>query len=263
MAEDDPMISEIYQKKFSESGFEVFPALNGQQVLEIAEKENPDLIILDLIMPNMDGFQVLEHLKEKNVDQKIKIIISSNLSQREDREKALNLGANGFIAKSDYTPTQMVGEVNRLLKQFTENEKNQKRESAIKNGLIDPNIKKKKILLIEDEDIFVEMFGSKLMQDGFEVVSAKNGAWGIKEALKDQFDLIVLDMIMPAMTGDEIVEKLQLDEKTKNIPVIVMSASVDESVERKVRAMGVKEFFYKTQLIPSQLSGKIQEILKV
>ena len=121
---------------------------------------------------------------------------------------------------------------------------------------------KKKILIIEDQDVFIDMFGSKLKQGGFAVSSAKNGAWGIKEALTKDFDLLVIDMVMPAMNGDEIVAKLKMEDKTKNIPIIILSASVDEETQKSVEAMGVDAFFIKTRITPSDLLRKVEEILK-
>jgi len=269
IVEDDPMISEIYQRKFSESGFQVFAVDSGEQVLSLAKKEKIDAILLDLVIPKMSGFEVLENIKKSGkYDPNIKIIVFSNLSQKEDRDKALNLGADGFISKSDYTPSALVKEVGRLLNAFYEEEKNER------NGFLDSSGKffangsngggshEKKILMIEDEDIFEEMFGGKLRQDGYDVTFAKNGVWGLKEAMKDNFDLIIIDMILPGMTGDEIDARLKMEEKTKNIPLIILSASVDERMEKKVLKMGVEAFFVKTQLIPSELSKKITEILK-
>ncbi len=262
IVEDDPMISEIYQKKFSESGFDVLAADSGDKVLELAKTNSVDVILLDLIMPKMDGFEVLKNLRE-NYDPNIKVIIFSNLSQREDREKALKLGANGFVTKADYSPSDLVKEINRLMNQFSE----QQRNEEIRNGGELPGNDlesggKARILLVEDEDIFIEMFGDKLKQEGFEVVSAKNGAWGYKEALKQNFDFFIVDMSMPAMTGDEIVERLKLDEKTKNIPVIMLSASSTDEERRKVESLGVDEFLLKTQVTPSELCKKVEEILK-
>ena len=105
------------------------------------------------------------------------------------------------------------------------------------------------------------MFGGKLKQDGFEVVSAKNGAWGVKEALAKDFDLLIIDMVMPAMNGEEVVVKLKLEEKTKNIPIIVLSASVDEETQKRVEEMGVGAFFVKTRITPSDLAQKVKELL--
>lgn len=258
IAEDDPMISAIYQKKFSESGFQVFAVDSGDQVLALAKKEKVDVVLLDLILPKMNGFEVIEKIRGQEFDPGIKIIVFSNLSQKEDREKAQKMGANGFVSKADYTPSNLVAEVGRLLNQFSEGEKNEERiNSDQKNN----SGSSKKILMIEDEEIFDEMFGGKLRQDGYQVTFAKNGAWGMAEALKNDYDLFIVDMVMPAMTGQEMIARLKLEEKTKNIPIIVLSASVDETAEKKVMEMGVTEFFVKTKLIPSELSNKVSEIL--
>ena len=262
IVEDDPMISEIYQKKFSASGFEVIVVDNAEKALEAAKTEKVDIVMTDLIMPKMDGFQLVERLRAGEYDPNIRIIVTSNLSQKEDQDKAIALGANGFLAKADFAPSDLVKEVQRLLGQYEHQQKNETKMSAAAEA--DPkesDAGKKKILMIEDEEIFIDMFGEKLKQDGFLVDDARNGAWRIKEAMKNDYDLIVLDMVMPAMTGDEMLEKLKMEDKTKNIPVIVLSASVDEVMAKKVLGMGAQEFFIKTQITPSQLSEKVEELL--
>lgn len=262
IVEDDPMISEIYQKKFSESGYEVLTAESGEKALALAKKEKIDAVLLDLVMPKMDGFQVIQHFREGGYDPNIKIIISSNLSQREEQEKAMKLGANGFIVKSDYAPSGLVSEVSRILNIYAEEKKNEVKQNNNKDNSAQSEPRgAKKVLIIEDEDIFIEMFGEKLKQDGYSVISAKNGAWGLKEALNKNFDIIIIDMVMPAMSGEEIIEKLKLEDKTKNIPIIALSASVEKSVEEKVLKLGVNAFFVKTQIIPSELSKKVEELL--
>lgn len=256
------MISEIYQKKFVDSGFEVMVATTGEQVLTIAKNNPVDVVLLDLIMPKMDGFEVIEGLRKgEEYDKNIKIIVSSNLSQREDQEKAMQLGANGFVAKSEYTPSELVAEVGRLLYVYDQQKKNRTRLDE--NGNLKEDEKKensKRILLVEDEEIFIEMFSEKLVQDGFEVVSARNGAWGIKEAFDKKFDLFIIDMVMPAMNGKEIVEKIKMDDRTKDVPIIVISASVEDQVANETKALGVSCFFTKTKITPSELSEKAQEL---
>ena len=262
IVEDDPMIAEIYQKKFSESGFEVFIANGGDQALNLARTEKVDVLMTDLIMPKMDGFQLIEGLRKGEYDPNIRIIVTSNLSQKEDQEKAIALGANGFLAKSNFSPSGLVKEVERLLGQFQHQQKNEIKMNAASQPVEEGDeTGKKRILMIEDEEIFIDMFGEKLKQDGFSVDDARNGAWGIKEAMKNDYDLIILDMVMPAMTGEEMLEKLKMEDKTKNIPVIVLSASVDEAMARKVKEMGAQEFIIKTQITPSQLSEKAEALL--
>jgi len=123
-------------------------------------------------------------------------------------------------------------------------------------------VQNKKILMIEDEDVFIDMFGGKLSQDGYDMTFAKNGAWGIKEATEKKFDLIIVDMVMPAMNGEEIITKLKLEETTKNVPIVVLSASVDDETKQKIETMDIATFFVKTHITPSELSQRIEEILK-
>lgn len=123
--------------------------------------------------------------------------------------------------------------------------------------------KTKKILFIEDEEIFIELFGDRLRRDGFELMFAKNGAWGIKEAMVENFDLYIMDMMMPAMGGEEMLTKLKNNDKTKNVPIIVLSASVDEETQKRVEKMGINAFYVKTHITPSELSRKVGEILGV
>lgn len=260
IVEDDSMIAEIYKKKFSESGFEVLMAVSGEEVLNLAKKEKVDVILLDLIMPKMDGFAVTKNLRSGNYDPNIKIIIFSNLNQKEDIEKAMNLGANGFIVKSNYNPSELVAEVKRLASQVDEQKKNAERIYNQNNGQ-EKKEGRKRILMIEDEDVFIDMFGGKLKQDGFSVTFAKNGVWGFKEALKGGFDLFIIDMMMPTMSGEEIVAKIKIEEAIKNTPIIMLSASIDKIAEREVGKLGITDFFLKTQITPSELSRKVSEIL--
>ncbi|MBU2028918.1 response regulator [Patescibacteria group bacterium] len=235
-------------------------AVSGGEVLNLAKKEKLDIILLDLIMPKMDGFAVTKELRSGKYDPNIKIIIFSNLNQTEDKEKAMSLGASGFISKYNYNPSELVTEVQRLVNQIEEQKKNAERISNHNNGQRKKE-GEKRILMIEDEDVFLEMFGSKLEQDGFAVTFARNGAWGFKEALKGGFDLFIVDMMMPAMSGEEIVAKMKMEEAIKNTPIIMLSASIDKIAEKEVKKLGIKSFFLKTQITPSELSRKVSEIL--
>jgi len=260
IVEDDPMIAEIYKKKFSESGFEVLTAVSGEEVLNLAKKEKIDIILLDLILPKMDGFEITKNLRSGKYDSGIKIIIFSNLNQAEDKEKAMNLGANGFITKSNYNPSELVAEVQRLSSQMDEQKKNEERIQNHENGS-EKEDGKKRILMIEDEEVFLDMFGGKLKQDGFSVTFAKNGAWGLREALRGNFDLFIVDMMMPTMSGEEIVTKIKMEESVKNTPIIMLSASIDKVIEKEIKKLDITSFFLKTQITPSELSRKVTEIL--
>ena len=115
IVDDDPMITDIYQKKFSDQGFDVIVAGSGEQILDTAKKQKIDVILLDLLIPKVDGFEVIKTLRNGNYDQDIKIIVSSNLSDDENQKKAIKLGANGFVIKAQFTPSELVEEIKKII----------------------------------------------------------------------------------------------------------------------------------------------------
>lgn len=115
IVDDDPMISDVYQRKFQDQGFEVLSAVSGDQVLEIVKKQKVDVILLDLLIPKVDGFEVIKNLRNGKYNPNVKIVVSSNLSRKEDHDKALAFGANGFIIKANFTPSQVAEKVNKIL----------------------------------------------------------------------------------------------------------------------------------------------------
>jgi CheY-like chemotaxis protein len=259
LVEDDPMIAEIYVKKFGAAGLEVTNAVTGREALKFAGEKPFDLVLLDMVLPEMSGMDVLKELKKSgNYSPDLKVIIFSNLDKLEHEKEARENGADGFIGKMQFNPSDLVVELKRIIQEYEEQRKNKNR---LEGRNEDDGNKKKRILFIEDEEIFLEMFGKKLEDDGYAVEYAKNGAWGSKLAAEKQFDLIITDMVMPATGGEEIIRRLKLEEKTKNIPIIVLSASLNEEDIKAVKEMGITAFYAKTQVVPSDLSKKAAELL--
>ena len=113
--EDDSFILEMYKIKFESSNFEVISANDGIKGLKTLEKENPDIILLDVIMPKKDGFSVLKAIKSNPALEKIPVILLTNLGQRENIEKGFELGAAGYIIKAHFTPSEIVKKVRDVL----------------------------------------------------------------------------------------------------------------------------------------------------
>jgi DNA-binding response OmpR family regulator len=259
IVEDDPMISEIYNKKFKDAGFEVSLAMSGKEVLKVLAKDTFDIALVDMVMPGLSGLEVLEELNKGNYNvDNMRIIMCSNLSDKENQDKAMELGADGYIIKTQYSPSELVDEVQKRLKEFAGHKKVWKKAVVAD---VKKNKNGKKILLVEDEAVFSEMFGKELEGAGYEVTYAHNGALGLKEALVNDFNLIIMDMVMPSMTGQEMLAKLKLDDKTKNIPVIVLSASLNEDEQKEVEKIGISGFYIKTKIVPEELSKKVGELL--
>ena len=111
LIEDEKEVAELYKLKLTLDGYEVITAENGQEGLEKAFKENPELIFLDIKMPDMDGFEVLKKLRESPKTKELPVVILSNFDEQDLIEKGLTLGANEFLIKSQFTPEDISGKV--------------------------------------------------------------------------------------------------------------------------------------------------------
>jgi DNA-binding response OmpR family regulator len=116
IVEDDPILQKTISNFLSLEGFEMVTASNGEEGISVAKKENPDLILLDVILPKKDGFEVIEALKADEGTKKIPIILLTNLGSLNDVEKALKLGATNYLVKADYKMEEVAKKVKEVLK---------------------------------------------------------------------------------------------------------------------------------------------------
>lgn len=115
VAEDDKFLTKVYQAKLTKAGFEVQIAFDGEEVEKLLQNFTPNLILLDLVMPKKDGFSVLKDLKALEKYKNIPVIVTSNLSQVEDKQKAMMLGASDYIVKSDIPIQGIVDKIQEFL----------------------------------------------------------------------------------------------------------------------------------------------------
>lgn len=113
--EDDQTISQMYRMKFEADGFEVQLADNGKRALALVESFSPDIILLDLQMPEMGGAEALEIIRSKSWGKKLPVIILTNLGEEESPKSLHSLNVESYIVKADLTPSQVVARVKQAL----------------------------------------------------------------------------------------------------------------------------------------------------
>ena len=116
IVEDNKFLLNDLRIKLQRAGFEIMTAVDGRQAIQVLEESIPDLILLDLVMPIKDGFAVLEELKAVEKWKSIPVLITSNLSQKEDIEKGMALGAVDYIIKGDLSINDLIAKINSILK---------------------------------------------------------------------------------------------------------------------------------------------------
>lgn len=114
IAEDDEFLTKMYRLQMEENDWNVQICRNGEEAIAELEKNKPDILLLDLLMPKVDGYAVLEHIKAKKI--KVPVLILSNLSQHIDQEKCKELGALDYFVKSEIEMDELAEKIEQHTK---------------------------------------------------------------------------------------------------------------------------------------------------
>ena len=115
--EDESTLQKALEDILKQGGYEMISALDGETGLRLAESEEPDLILLDLILPKLHGFEVLKKLKGGSKTKDIPIIILTNLESMKEIDQAIELGATTYLVKTQYTIEEVIDKVKKTLKE--------------------------------------------------------------------------------------------------------------------------------------------------
>jgi two-component system alkaline phosphatase synthesis response regulator PhoP len=113
--EDEPILAEMYRDKFIKSGFEILSAFSAEQGLEMAKKEAPDLILLDILLPRENGVTFLTWLRKEKEIASIPVLVFSNYDDKETKESMFKLEIKDYLIKTNHTPNEIVAKIKQLL----------------------------------------------------------------------------------------------------------------------------------------------------
>ncbi len=252
--EDEEVLLDLLAKQIKASGFEVATAKDGEEGLMNIESFNPDLVLLDIVLPKLSGYEVLEKLNEKNI--KIPVIIISNSGQPVDIGKATALGAKDYIVKAELNPDEIIEKIDKCL--GLEN------GGAKTDGSSSRHAKRGDFVLLAEDDVFLrELCSKKLLKKGYTVETATDGGMAYEKIMNLKPDIVLLDVIMPGMEGFEILKKVKAskDKKIANIPIIILSNLGQESDVQKGLEMGAKDYLIKTNYTMEEIIEKIEKYL--
>ena len=126
-----------------------------------------------------------------------------------------------------------------------------------------PESTKLKVLIIDDDAFLSNIYVTELELEGFSVVSGRDGEEGIKLALKEKPDLILLDVLMPKLDGFEALKRLKADKATKDIPVIILTNLGQKEDTEKGLADGAVDYLIKAHFVPAEAVAKMKRVLKL
>lgn len=262
LVEDEEVLLEVLEGKLKKEGYEVFSAKDGQAGLDLIRAIQPDLVLLDIIMPRMDGMEVLTHMHDDAVLSKIPVIIISNSGQAVEIEKAAALGAKDYLVKAEFDPQEVLDKMRALLHSMgKEQEAAAPEGAAATSGATAVNPSDFRVLLVEDDSFLRDLISQKMKKEGFTVIEAIDGEESLKKAAAENPHIILLDLILPGADGFEVLRKLRAEPVTGKVPIIVLSnLGQKEDVEKGIR-LGATDYLVKAHNTPGEIIDKIKTIL--
>lgn len=262
--EDEPVHLNVMKAKLEFEGYDVLVAMDGEKGYEMIKNENPDLVLLDIILPTLDGFEILEKLKKDQIT--LPIIVVSNSGQPVEIDKAIKLGAIDYLVKTEFDPADVLEKVIKVLgKSAMKNDTTvsiSKTETGTPASEAGIGVGKSKILIVEDDKFLRDLIVQKLHKEGFAVLEAIDGENGIKVTKEKKPDLILLDLILPGLDGFEVMKILKSDPATSQVPIIVLSNLGQKEDMDRALAGGAEDFMVKAHFTPGEIITKIKSVLK-
>jgi signal transduction histidine kinase/CheY-like chemotaxis protein len=237
VVEDDAHAWELISSALGSAGYLSIRARHGEEAVRLARESNPVAVTLDLVLPGMDGWEVLKRLKSDHVTRNIPVVIISIV---ENRDLGVALGADDYFVK----PVDR----DRLLDRV--------------RRLTDVRASKTHLLLIDDDATVHALIEEELGPLGYRVESAFSGESGLAAARQSTPDVIILDLMMPGMSGFEVAGLLKQDAGTKHIPILVLTAKEISSDERRSLLSKVSACVQKGHSAREQLVAEIRRLEK-
>jgi DNA-binding response OmpR family regulator len=264
LIDDNELIGQLVAEILADQPLHVFTTVDVREGLRIAMTEKPDLLLLDIDMPEVNGLDLLKQIRSMQTTQDLPVVMLTANERLSSIQRATELGVLGYILK----PFKHAYLIERLayflgLSSEAMNAEKENQQPLAKQVVAKARaVKTKNLLLIDDEPLFGDLVAAMLEDTIFAVHIMTDPREGLRWAMTQPVDLIMLDLNLPEMDGFEIGQQLKKMRATQNIPILVISGYLSPEVERDVLAMGAADFlgkpFTPLQLIQAltQLTGK-------
>jgi len=260
--EDDVFLGDVLTQKLTNEGFNTVLVRDGLEGYEKIKSFKPDLILLDIILPNMNGYEILEAKQKDPALDNIPVIVISNSGQPVEINRALTLGVKDYLVKAQFEPEEVLVKVRAQLRKIEgtpttmtslESEMNKKTDVV--------NLAGKKIVWVEDDQFLNDIILRKLSTTQCVFFNATEGEEALKIISKEIPDVVMLDIILSGIDGFEILRRIKNDPTIKHIPVILLSNLGQQSDIEKGKSFGAARFIVKATVTPNEIIDQMKEVI--
>ena len=224
----------LLEAKLSSEYYEVLTAMNGEEALKKVDEENPDLVLLDVMMPGMDGFEVCTKIKENPANAHIPVVMVTALTDVQDKVRGLESGADDFLSKP-INDTALMARVRSLVRLKMSNDEWRARENTANQlGVVDGAASamseaadKAKLLIIEDKDFEVNKIKDTLAIDEHDIMAVDSGMDAMQMIADHDFDMVVVSLNLQDEDGLRLCSHLKSNERTRSVPLVLIAGEDD------------------------------------
>lgn len=214
VVEDSPTFAAELRSALETAGYDAVLATSGEEGLRWAADLRPDLAVIDRMLPGIDGLEMIRRLRTDAALRRMPCVLLTASEQREDELRALEAGADAFVQK--HAGMAMILAKLAALQRGAP-------KSGRMNGL--PSLlAPKRILAVDDSETFRAELCDQLRDEGYDVVAARSGAEALELLGTQPVDGILLDLVMPEMSGKEACRRIKSDAGWRDIPLIILTA---------------------------------------
>jgi two-component system sensor histidine kinase/response regulator len=244
IVDDNAVNRLVLARTLENEGVITFPAASGQEALDWLAKTalvgSPcDLILLDAQMPEMDGFSVAEQIGRMPQCSKIPVVMLSSAGMKGDAQRASDVGIVGYLSKP-IARDELLQALARVL-----NSDSTQPQALVTSHMIRESQVVLNVLLVEDHDINQKLAVTLLTRWGHHVQVAGNGQIALDLLAQKEFDIVLMDMMMPVMDGLEATRRIRARENDRHTPIIAMTANAMASDRERCLAAGMDEYLSK------------------
>ena len=238
LVDDDEMNLMVTEMILSEMGYEVDTVSSGMECIDMLQREDYDLLLLDVELLDMRGLKVLEKVREIPKLREIKTVFLTASSQREDMTEALRLGAIDFVRKP-VLPEKLI--------------------EVVRQALI---TRQKEVILAVDDEPMSLMATENFFGIRYEVRTALSGEEALGKIREQKPDMVLLDLHMEGMDGLEVLQRIREMDDCENLPVVFLSADSDEDTEAEIFKAGATDFITKPFVVQVAMQ-RIRRVLEL
>ncbi len=244
ITDDDKFMADLHRHRFQAEGFAVALAGDGGSAIEHLKNHPPDVVLLDLMLPDVNGIEVLKFIRSQENLAHLPVVVLST-SCAGILNIASEAGASRCLNKAECTPSVLVSTVKEAMAAAD----SQGRAAIPQAG--------SQILLVDDDRVIHGVLGFFLTQSGFGISSAYNGQQALEMAEQQPPDLLVLDRMLPGMDGLAILREWRSRPHLARIPVIMLTARAADADREEALNAGATDYLTKP-FSPDELVAKIQ-----